>query len=91
MDYEGSQYRTDFWEGQGREYEDAAERIALRRLLPPHSARMIELGAGFGRLADLYAGYEQVVLLDYSRSLLEDAQRRWGERPALYVCRRQHL
>ena len=34
IDYEGSAYRTDFWEGQGRNYEDAAERLALRdRLL----------------------------------------------------------
>jgi hypothetical protein len=34
-DYEGSDYRTRFWEGQGRDYEDQAERIALRRLMPP--------------------------------------------------------
>ena len=26
IDYEGSGYRRDFWEGQGREYEDAVER-----------------------------------------------------------------
>jgi len=29
IDYEGSGYRTDFWEGQGREYEDAVERLTL--------------------------------------------------------------
>lgn len=81
IDYEGSEYRTEFWEGQGREYEDAAERIALRHLLPPTSRRVVELGAGFGRLANLYAPYEQVVLLDYSRSLLEDARQRWGHDP----------
>nr|HID13463.1 hypothetical protein [Anaerolineae bacterium] len=52
-DYEGSAYRTEFW-GQGREYEDAVERIALQRLLPPSGRRIIEIGAGFGRLADLY-------------------------------------
>ena len=27
-DYEGSAYRTEFW-GQGREYEDAVERVAF--------------------------------------------------------------
>jgi len=27
-DYEGSDYRSRFWEGQGRDYEDQAERIA---------------------------------------------------------------
>ena len=55
-DYEGSSYRTDFWEGQGRQYEDMAERLALRKLLPPAGARLVEIGAGFGRLVDLYGG-----------------------------------
>jgi SAM-dependent methyltransferase len=77
-DYEGSSYRTDFWEGQGREYEDQAERIALRKLLPPAGARLLDIGAGFGRLVDLYDGYKQVVLLDYSRSMLRQAQDRLG-------------
>jgi len=77
-DYEGSSYRTDFWEGQGREYEDLAERIALRKLLPAAGARLMEIGAGFGRLVDLYDGYRQVVLLDYSKSMLRQAQERLG-------------
>jgi ubiquinone/menaquinone biosynthesis C-methylase UbiE len=76
-DYEGSPYRTEFW-GQGREYEDRAERIALRRLLPPTGERIVEIGAGFGRLADLYQGYRQIVLLDYSRTLLAEARERLG-------------
>lgn len=73
-DYEESTYRTDFWEGQGREYEDLAERIALHRLVPATGRRLIDIGAGFGRLAEFYGGYEQVVLLDYSLSLLRQAQ-----------------
>lgn len=73
MDYEGSQYRTDFWEGQGRQYEDAAERLALKELLPAQGARVAEIGAGFGRLADMYLGYDQIVLFDYSRTLLQEA------------------
>ncbi|MFC2037306.1 class I SAM-dependent methyltransferase, partial [Chloroflexota bacterium] len=77
-DYEGSGYRTDFWEGQGREYEDLAERIALHRLLPATGRRLLDIGAGFGRLSDFYRGYDQVVLLDYSRSLLHQAQARLG-------------
>ncbi|MBX3013870.1 MAG: class I SAM-dependent methyltransferase [Caldilineaceae bacterium] len=81
IDYENSQYKTDFWEGQGRDYEDAAERIAIRRLLPQHGVRIAEIGAGFGRLADLYLGYEQIILFDYSRTLLEDAVSRWGHDP----------
>lgn len=85
-DYEGSRYRTEFWEGQGREYEDAVERIALQHLLPPVGKRLIDVGAGFGRLADLYRGYEQVILLDYSRSLLREARERLGDERYIYVA-----
>jgi SAM-dependent methyltransferase len=77
-DYENSGYRADFWEGQGREYEDLVERIALRRLLPPRGQRLLEIGAGFGRLTELYADFEQVVLLDYSKSQLRQAQAHLG-------------
>jgi ubiquinone/menaquinone biosynthesis C-methylase UbiE len=76
--YEGTSYRARFWEGQGRNYEDMAERIALRKLLPPKGRRLAEIGAGFGRLADLYDGYEQVILLDYAKSGLREAQERLG-------------
>lgn len=81
IDYEGSGYRTEFWEGQGRNYEDATERLALQRLLPPKGRRVAEIGAGFGRLADMYLGYDQIVLFDYSRTLLQDAVERWGQDP----------
>lgn len=81
IDYEGSQYRADFWMGQGRAYEDATERLALQRLVPAHGVRIAEIGAGFGRLADLYLGYEQIILFDYSRTLLRDAAREWGHDP----------
>jgi len=77
-DYEGTSYRARFWDGKGRDYEDLAERIAVRSLLPPKGRRIVELGAGFGRLADLYAGYEQVILLDYAISGLREAQQRLG-------------
>lgn len=73
-DYEGSRYRTDFWEGQNRAYEDRVERVALQNLLPPQGEFLIDVGAGFGRLADLYEGYQQVVLMDYARTQLEQAQ-----------------
>lgn len=86
-DYEGSNYRTRFWEGQGRNYEDQAERIALRRLMPPQGDTLIEIGAGYGRLADEYRGYQQVVLFDYSRSLLREAQAHLGDDPRfIYVA-----
>ena len=86
-DYEDSTYRTDFWEGQGRDYEDLAERIALRRLLPPAGRRLLDIGGGFGRLSEFYDRFKQVVLLDYSTSLLRQAQDRLGrDRQMVYVA-----
>lgn len=81
IDYEGSNYKSDFWIGQGREYEDRAERFALNTLLPTQGGRIAEIGAGFGRLADQYLGYEQIILFDYSRSLLKEAVAKWGHDP----------
>jgi len=77
-DYEGSTYQADFWT-HARTYEDGVERIALEAMLPPHGHRLIEIGAGFGRLVDQYSGYDQVILFDYSRSMLREAQARWGQ------------
>jgi SAM-dependent methyltransferase len=77
-DYEGSDYQTRFWENQGREYEDLVERVAIQRLLPPGGTRLLEIGTGFGRLVNLYQGYRHIVLLDYSKSLLRQAQGRLG-------------
>lgn len=86
-DYEGSDYRTRFWENQGRDYEDQVERIALRRLMPAQGDTLIEIGAGFGRLAAEYTGYKRVVLFDYSSSLLREAQQMWGDDPRfIYVA-----
>jgi SAM-dependent methyltransferase len=76
-DYEGSAYRTEFW-GEGREYEDAVERIALQHLLPPAGRRLVEIGGGYGRLVPLYGGYEEVVIFDYALSQLQQAQELWG-------------
>ncbi len=86
-DYEGSTYRIDFWGGGSREYEDRVERIALRRLLPPGGSRILEVGAGFGRLTGELAAFDQVVLVDYSRSMLREARERLGDdRRYLYVA-----
>lgn len=76
-DYEGSAYRTEFWK-PGREYEDGAERAAIRRLLPSAGRRLVEIGAGYGRLTPLYGGYDEVVFFDYALSQLRQAQELWG-------------
>ncbi|RJP47167.1 MAG: methyltransferase domain-containing protein [Anaerolineaceae bacterium] len=76
--YEGSDYQTSFWDQGGRAYEDAAEAIALKHLLPKSGNLMLEIGAGAGRNTPRYAGFEKIVLLDYSRTQLEQAQARLG-------------
>lgn len=76
--YDGSDYQTSFWERGGREYEDRCETIALKRLLPKSGKLMLELGAGAGRNTPRYHGFERVVLLDYSRTQLQQAQARLG-------------
>lgn len=76
--YEGSDYQTSFWDQGGRQYEDRTEAIALKRLLPAGGKLMLELGAGAGRNTPRYAGYERIVVLDYSRTQLEQAQQRLG-------------
>jgi ubiquinone/menaquinone biosynthesis C-methylase UbiE len=80
IDYEGSKYSTEFWTG-AREYEDRAERIAIHALLPPKGRRLIDIGAGAGRLGDLYLGYDEVILMDYARSTIVEARDRWGHDP----------
>lgn len=77
-DYEGSCYQREFWEQGGREYEDRVERIALRHLLPESGALCLEIGAGAGRLTEELARFKRVVLLDYSRTQLKQAQARLG-------------
>jgi ubiquinone/menaquinone biosynthesis C-methylase UbiE/uncharacterized protein YbaR (Trm112 family) len=76
--YEGSDYQTTFWDQADRRYEDAAEEVALRRLLPQSGQLLLELGAGAGRNTPRYQGYQRVVLLDYSRTQLEQARQRLG-------------
>ncbi len=76
--YDGSDYQTSFWDKGGREYEDRTEAIALKRLLPKSGRLLLELGAGAGRNTPRYLGFERIVLLDYSRTQLEQAQQRLG-------------
>ncbi len=77
--YEGSDYQTSFWERGGRAYEDAVEAVALRRLIPPGGKRLLELGAGAGRNTPRYRNFGEIVLLDYSRTQLQQARARLGD------------
>lgn len=81
-DYSDTDYEQEFWQGKNREYEDGADKLAVLKLLPEHAASILELGAGFGRLADCYqARFEQVTLFDYAQNLLDQAKKRHGGRP----------
>jgi len=80
-DYEGSDYQGRFWERGGRAYEDRAEALALARLLPSGGQRLLEVGAGAGRHTGRYRGFDEITLLDYSRSQLEQARQRLGDSP----------
>jgi ubiquinone/menaquinone biosynthesis C-methylase UbiE len=77
--YEDSDYQSSFWDKGGRQYEDGAEAVALKRLLPQSGHLLLELGAGAGRNTPRYAGFERIVLLDYSRTQLEQARQRIGK------------
>jgi ubiquinone/menaquinone biosynthesis C-methylase UbiE len=77
-DYEGSDYQATFWDRGERAYEDQVEALALKRLLPASGKLLLEVGAGAGRNTPRYTGFERIVLLDYSRTQLEQAQKRLG-------------
>jgi SAM-dependent methyltransferase len=78
-DYEGSDYQQSFWKRGGRDYEDGAEALALQRLLPGRGVRLLEVGAGAGRNTPRYGGFDEITLLDYSRSQLEQARAALGD------------
>ena len=77
--YEGSDYQSSFWDKGDRAYEDRVEAIALRRLLPKSGRLLLELGAGAGRNTPRYQDFERIVLVDYSRTQLQQAQLRLGK------------
>ena len=86
-DYEGSDYQTTFWDKGDRTYEDQVEAVALKRLLPPAGDLLLEVGAGAGRNTPRYQGFQRIVLLDYSRTQLLQAQERLGPNPNyLYIA-----
>jgi ubiquinone/menaquinone biosynthesis C-methylase UbiE len=77
-DYEGSDYQKSFWDQGKRSYEDRVEAVAVRRLLPKGGKLLLEIGAGAGRNTPRYKNFERIVLLDYARTQLEQAQERLG-------------
>ena len=69
-DYTDTDYAA-FWDNTQREYEDAVERIALRRLTKGMTGTCVEIGAGFGRLVSEYAHLcTSVTLTDYAENMI---------------------
>ena len=68
-DYNGYDYKKIFWEDADREYEDQADRMAIRKLLPKRMEKFADIGGGYGRLATEYLKRaRKVYLFDYSKA-----------------------
>jgi SAM-dependent methyltransferase len=81
--YPDLSYRDVFW--AHRHYEDQADRLALRSLVPPQGGRLLDVGAGYGRLADEYAGWREITLLDSSPVHLAAARETFEGDPRIRV------
>ncbi len=84
--YEGIEYK-EFWSVDKKKHTlDLLEHDFVQALLPETGQRILDIGCGFGRLADCYLGrFHQAVMLDGSMTLLRQAQERNGKR-AIYVA-----
>jgi ubiquinone/menaquinone biosynthesis C-methylase UbiE len=78
-------YRDAFW--ASRAYEDLCDRVALRALLPATGQQLLDVGAGFGRLADEYGGFGHVTLVDASPAMIGAARERIGSDPRFTIVR----
>jgi SAM-dependent methyltransferase len=81
--FANTDYRDKFW--PSRRYEDACDRIALRAFLPTTGTRLLEVGAGFGRLASEYHAFREVVLLDPSDAMIGSAREKLAADPR-FTC-----
>jgi len=74
--YDSYNYQQ-YW--QGRDYEHESEKIALEKLLKKipkkNQGSILEIGAGFGRLASIYAPrFSRCLLIEPSRKLISQAR-----------------
>ena len=79
-DYNGYDYKKEFWENADRQYEDQADRMAIRKLLPKRMEKFADIGGGYGRLANEYLKRaHKIYLFDYSKTELEQAKEIYGD------------
>ena len=76
-------YRDAFWRERG--YEDRCDRLSLRALLPASGGRLLDIGAGFGRLADEYGAFDRVTLADASPEMRDAAREHVGADPRFEI------
>ena len=80
-DYNGYDYKKIFWEDADRAYEDAADRMAIRKLLPEHCGKFADIAGGYGRLANEYFDRcDEAWLFDYSKTELKQAKELYGDK-----------
>lgn len=80
-DYNGYDYKKIFWEDADRKYEDMADRMAIRRLLPREMNKFVDIAGGYGRLADEYLPRaKESTLFDYSKTELQQAKDHYGNK-----------
>ena len=80
-DYNGYDYKKIFWEDADRKYEDAADRMAIRKLLPREMENFVDVAGGYGRLADEYLPRaKSATLFDYSKTELAQAREKYGDK-----------
>lgn len=89
--YEGIEYQK-FWSGLQKQKQDELEHALVRDLLPHEGRRIIDVGCGYGRLADCYMQrFKQVVMVDGSISLLKQAMERTAGKAIYIACDVSHL
>lgn len=82
--YENVAY-DEYWRSAGRQKLNELEHAIINEWLPSTGECIIDLGCGYGRLADCYINrFRLSVMFDGSRTLLQTAQQ-ITERKALYV------
>ena len=80
-DYNGYDYEKIFWKDGKSDYEDLADRLAVRKLLPETMDDFVDIAGGYGRLADEYIPRaKHATIFDYSKTELADAKKKYGDR-----------
>ncbi len=84
--YENADYQG-FWKGTQQLKLDELEQILVKKMLHLPAKRMIDIGCGYGRLLDRYQNEcEEIILLDSSASLLQQAYQKSGGRAICIRC-----